>query len=143
MFEIITALFILGVVAYVAAPLLKQRQATQQHASEKNSRLHELLYRKMMLQNIVEDLEFDYRTGKLSDEDYASLMEEHQKSQKEMDAQIKSMGGASTGKNTTKLKGAGPVKSKSASEQTPVCPQCKTPVKATDKFCASCGVKLK
>ncbi len=79
----------------------------------------------------------------MSDEDYESLVAEHRKSQKEIDARIKSISGVSMQEITTELeKEIEQAKNKIAPQKTPACPECKAPVKPGDRFCASCGAKL-
>ena len=71
------ALLVLAVVVYVAAPFLREPDAPVDRLAEPD----ELELRRLALieerdrsQDALRELEFDHRTGKLSDEDYRALV---------------------------------------------------------------------
>lgn len=71
------ALLTLSVVVYVAAPFLREPEAPVDRLAEPD----ELELRRLALieerdrsQDALRELEFDHRTGKLSDEDYRALV---------------------------------------------------------------------
>jgi hypothetical protein len=71
------ALLALSVVVYVAAPFLREPEAPVDRLAEPD----ELELRRLALieerdrsQDALRELEFDHRTGKLSDEDYRALV---------------------------------------------------------------------
>ena len=140
MFEIVTIILAVTAVAYVAMPLITQKQSQQQHSSTIRLKLDELLYQQSMLQNTIEDLEFDYQTGKLSTADYESLVSEHQKSQTGIDARIKQIGGISSEELVAQLEDEISKERQKIAPKKPItCTQCDKPLKLDDKFCSSCG----
>lgn len=110
----------------------------------------------------LRDLEFDYRTGKIAEEDYAVLradllaqaaaaLEGHSDPEDDLDAQIE----AAVLARRRKLghvqacqqcgKAAGPGDRFCTGCGAPleaVCPACGKPMAASDRFCAACGAKL-
>lgn len=67
---VVAALLSLAALAYVVWPLVTSRPAP---VVVENDRLTELIGRKDAVLTAIKDLEFDYLTGKLSDEDYQRL----------------------------------------------------------------------
>lgn len=98
MFEFITVFFVIAIVAYVALPLVKPQHQQKKLAAEKDAREIELEHQKNMLQNIIDDLTYDYDTDKLSEEDYQSLVAEHKKSQAELKTRMDSIRGGESAK---------------------------------------------
>jgi len=67
---VVAALLSLAALAYVVWPLVTSKPAP---VVVENDRLTELIGRKDAVLSAIKDLEFDYHTGKLSDEDYERL----------------------------------------------------------------------
>ena len=143
MIEIISYAVIIGACAYVAMPLLSKKVITHSASSEADSRVGELLHQQVMAASTIEDLEFDLQTGKLSKEDYESLVADQRKIQKEADARLKDISGVSSTELTEKLeRDIAAERQKITPSSTPICPGCKKPINASDKFCSECGAKL-
>lgn len=71
---VVSILFALALVAYVAMPLLRRAEAAvSAHNAEAWSRSRELQSRHAMLLASLQDLEEDMRTDKLSPQDYKDL----------------------------------------------------------------------
>jgi len=93
MFEFLTVLMATLVVFYVASPLMQRQKKAQQISSEADLKLSSTLHQQGVLQNTIDDLEFDYQTGKLSTTDYESMVAEHRKSLRQIDERLKKLGG--------------------------------------------------
>jgi len=144
MFEFITTLFVIAIVAYVAMPLIKPQHPQKNNASEKDRRVIELEYQQNMLRNVIDDLRFDYDTGKLSEEDYQSLAAEHQKSIADLKARMNSIRGGESTKQKQNLKRDKAQGRRNGNPKTPLtCSTCNSVVGENDRFCASCGAALK
>lgn len=71
------ALLALAVVVYVAAPFLREPEAPVDRLAEPDDlelRRLALIEERDRSQDALRELEFDHRTGKLSDEDYRTLV---------------------------------------------------------------------
>ena len=129
-----------AILAAVCRPLFRKDDTLESAIIEETE--WDLLQRKkeVILGNI-QDLDFEYKCGKLSDEDYRKIRGEMSaeaalvfqqideiESSKDLDALIRREISARKNKAV-----AGPV----------VCPACGSKNPTTNKFCAECGVKLK
>jgi double zinc ribbon protein len=128
-----TGLLILSVL-FVANPLVRKKGKKKTIASKKlpttSNQYEETLV-------ALRDLDFDQRTGKITDEDYANLRAEllvkasrelqaRNQQEKELDALIE---GAIRGRQKEKL-------------SVRTCKQCGSNQKTTDRFCSACGASL-
>lgn len=135
MFEFLTVLMATLVVFYVASPLMQRQRKAQQISSEADLKLSSTLHQQGVLQNTIDDLEFDYQTGKLSTTDYESMVAEHRKSLRQIDERLKKLGGVRSADSDREIKHT----RKKQSHGQAVCPQCQSPVQSGDKFCSKCG----
>jgi hypothetical protein len=143
MTEIISYIVVIGACAYVAMPLFSKNVQTHSAGSEVDSRVGELLNQQLMATSTIDDLEFDLQTGKLSQEDYESLVADQRKIQKDADARLKDISGVSSTELIEKLElDIAEERKKLAPNSTPTCPACNKPIKTDDKFCSECGAKL-
>ncbi len=108
--DILTIILVFLTCGFVASPLFRS-------SDEKHKDRSELEQKQPMIQNIIDELTLDYETGKLSKEDYETLVQEHQQFKPES--------------NQTSQKH---IKNK--------CPQCGHKINKKDKFCSNCGLKL-
>jgi hypothetical protein len=126
----------------ICLPLFRKEETLESAIIEETA--WDLLQRKkeVVLSNI-QDLDFEYKCGKLSEEDYqkirgemsteaATVFQEIEniESSADLDALIRREISARKGKS----KNAGP---------TTACPSCAVSNPTTNKFCAECGAKLK
>ncbi len=127
----------LVVVPFVAGPLLKASdrrrlsQATEAAAPPAAAKQQALA--------ALRELDFDYRTGKVGEEDYAPLrqrllVEAAQAAQSVADAQPALDDEIETAVRT--LRGAKSYKTERA------CPECHAPARAGNRFCPKCGAAL-
>lgn len=143
MFEFITILLAASAVVYVAMPFIKPKQTDERGGSSHHGKLDDLLHQQTVLHNTIEDLEFDFQTGKLSMIDYDALVAEHKKSLNALDARVKEIGGVTTEQLVANLEQEiAAVRQKIAPQNAAVCAECSTPIKQGDKFCSNCGAKL-
>lgn len=156
---------IVGVVAfiYVAEPL--REPATTLRADE-DDELVDLIQRKDAVMRSIKEVEFDYHTGKLSEEDYEAydqrlrqqaigLIRQIEKRSPEvagLDAELEAMIASRRKTKTTvspAVNGSTPTPAvqaeKASSQESDIifCHECGTKAKTRDKFCAQCGTALR
>ena len=125
--------------AFIAYPLFRQRWAVVEQAE--NERLSELNSRRDTTYSMLKELEFDYQSGILSEEDYHELetryksraisilrdidgLEKDTGIEEEVERQIQELR-----HNSDRIKGH-------------FCPQCGTQHEEDSRFCARCGANL-
>ena len=131
-----------AVLGAICIPLFRKDQTLESAIIEETE--WDLLQRKkeVVLGNI-QDLDFEYKCGKLSEEDYQKIRAEMSaeaavvfreieniESEADLDALIRREIGARKRKST-------------AAASATACSSCGAPNPATNKFCADCGAKLK
>ncbi len=129
-----------GLLAAICVPLFRKEETLESAIIEETE--WDLLQRKkeVILGNI-QDLDFEYKCGKLSEEDYQKIRSEmnaeaalvfqeveHLESSADLDALIRREISARKAKSTT---------------VTAACSSCGAKNPITNKFCADCGAKLK
>jgi hypothetical protein len=130
------------VLAAICVPLFRKEETLESAIIEETE--WDLLQRKkeVVLGNI-QDLDFEYKCGKLSEEDYRKIRSEMSgeaalvfqqieniESEADLDALIRREITARKGKSKTAV-------------ATTACPSCGVSNPVTNKFCAECGAKLK
>ena len=154
---LLAALLSLVAIYFTVSPLLKPGRATLVMDDDK---LVELLGRKDATLQAIKDLEFDYRVGKMSEEDYQrhnqrlrrqaiGLMQQIEKvapATASLDeqleiiiAQFRQTTGAAA---STPANGDNAAASPATSGATRFCTQCGKPVASDHKFCAHCGTPI-
>lgn len=134
--------------ALAAYPLLSKRPAGQSAdgSSQSNEdRLSELLEKKQTIYSALKELEFDYRTGKISDDDYRQMIGGHKAEAvailKAIEEAVKrSDFGDEIEKRVMELR-----RSSQAAKKAPVawtCSSCGERLGAEDNFCSACGAKI-
>lgn len=145
---VIMAVALGGIGLYVSAPLLKERQAEKMLADfYQETELHHLLSRKESIYTAIKDLEFDYKTGKLADEDYEELKTKFEEQAAQVLQEIDSLkkGQKKTepaGKAEGKGKRSGVKKGALRQEANAVCSACGAKLPSESKFCPACGEKV-
>jgi rubrerythrin len=102
--------------------------------------------RKAAIYDNLRDLQFEYRVGKLSDEDYQSTKKDLQTELAAVMAEvdkIKAQSGIAVPAAAPESRPATPSESKPAAANPMVCPSCGTKFETAPKFCAECGQPLK
>ena len=122
-------LLVLGVLVLIGYPLFVHRSEKSKVAVE-GDEYHNLLYEKETAYIAIKDLDFDYKTGKLSENDYRELRRQYEE---DAVAVLKRL------ENAEK-----PVKAQATAEPDDrFCPSCGVKCEPEDKFCSSCGTVLK
>ncbi len=137
------SLVLFGAGLFIFEPFMSKSAARLFPDDYQETALHHLLSRKDSIYTAMKDLEFDYQTGKLSDEDYGILRRKFVVQVSSVLEEIDTMrsgregkeGGAKAG---TKKKAA--VKTATANEKT--CDECGFAHDEDDKFCQGCGAEL-
>jgi len=143
MISLLTYILIFAVCGFVAYPLLRGRDSVQIRTSEKSSKILDLLFQKRLYAETIEDLIFDHQTGKLSDEDYAQLLNEQQQAYDRVEQQLKSLAGTDRNQIRRRLEAEiGRAAQQAQSANALICPACGSKVDKGDKFCSHCGTKL-
>jgi type II secretory pathway pseudopilin PulG len=145
MVEIIGILLAILTALFIGYPLFQKQQRKVSFAL--NHRAQELEARKTEIYAAIRDIDFDYRMGKLSQEDYETLRDQYKAEAVNLMKQIdqaklvKSRTAASKGDGRTGT-GGGVKQTVSAEQAARFCHQCGQPVSAQDRFCSACGEKL-
>lgn len=124
---------LIGVGVFVAQPLLAARSGEIFDDEFRESPLQHLLARKDSIYTAIKDVEFDYSTGKLSEEDYRSLREKFSAEAAEV---LQEIDETASGAKSAKKQGKGKKSARTA------CGACGFRAKPGDKFCKSCGTPL-
>jgi len=147
MIEVIQISLLIAAAAYLSYPLLKPR-ATEKREPRPNSKARELEAQKESLLAAIKEIDFDHRTGKLSDEDFQALNTRYRLEAisliKRLD-QLKGRGGAKPDFEEEIRRYRRQTQGGEAAEAAPRvyrCPKCNRPVGKQDRFCANCGFKL-
>jgi Tfp pilus assembly protein PilN len=132
-------------VLYVALPLFRP---TRTVLIDESGPLAELILRKDTLLQSIKELEFDYQTGKLSEEDYQRMDQRQRQQAIVLLRQIEQTLPAAAGLEA-ELEAA-IRRQRTASDRASVteaeamsCPRCQSTVRPADKFCPECGFALR
>ncbi len=131
MIEILGITLTLLTILFVAYPLLQKSQRKLSFAA--NHQGEDLLARKNEIYAAVRDIDFDYRMGKLSEEDYNSLREQY----KQEAVQVMQALDRFSGHEQPRAK-----QGKTAHSDARFCHMCGSPAHREDAFCSSCGAHL-
>ncbi|MBI5637223.1 MAG: zinc ribbon domain-containing protein [Nitrospinae bacterium] len=128
MITIVEVLLALAVMAAIGYPLFVKPSLAEGEVDEGDER-HKLLSAKEAAFVALKDLEFDYKTGKIDEADYAALKSRYEaeavKVMKRLDNAPKEQPAARAG------------------EKARFCSDCGAKADAGDRFCASCGQPIK
>ncbi len=143
-------LVILGLLAAIAYPLLKGSSYQEEDEFSNNPHLQDLLSRKEETYSALKELEFDYGTGKLSEDDYQEL---HSRYKAKAVSILKEIDGAEKEDSIESQiecaveelrNGKSSPSSKKAPKSSAVfCQSCGQSNELGDKFCSACGQALK
>lgn len=127
----------MGAIFYVARPFFHRDQAWG--LSPKMQKLNDLLLRKEALYASIKDLDFDYRMGKLPEEEHRRLVDEYKGEAASVLAAIDRLQGKGDQREPQVEVGQQKVREKGAI----FCSNCGAQQQTTDTFCANCGQKLR
>lgn len=130
MTELFLILVALGVAAFIGYPLIEGRKRTEGLG---NHRATELEARKEAIYAQIKDIDFDYATGKLSEEDYRDLRAQYKR---EAAAILQEIDRVQQRLTSGKRRRKGKPKAQR------FCPTCGHPTAIGDRFCTNCGANL-
>jgi hypothetical protein len=127
-------LIFLSAMFFVGYPVFKKSGVGSRELGV-NEALSGLTHKKELVYTAIKDLEFDYRTGKLSEDDYKDLKEKYETEAlhilKEIDESGKTISPPLPGGERNEVRGIAIF-----------CPQCGAKIKTGDNFCSKCGAEL-
>ena len=127
---ILMAAILTGIGVFVAQPFFRPRPENILADEYADTPMQHLLSRKDSIYTALKELEFDFSTGKLSDEDYEALREKFSGEAADVLMQI----------DEVEADAKKPAKSKKAAAG--ACETCGFKIKPGDRFCKSCGSQL-
>lgn len=127
MYTIFLIMIIIGTAYFLLSPFYNSASLPPLRNMLSTNGQQDLEYQKELALNEIKDIAFDYRMGKLNDEDYTKLTEEYKNKAalilKKLDTENHQ---PSHPKNTPQK----------------LCPQCNTEILQEAKFCQQCGERL-
>ncbi|MEE8177421.1 MAG: hypothetical protein V3T65_05450 [Acidobacteriota bacterium] len=131
-------IFLAVVIIYVLAPLYGRARAGEDIlAPDVTPAVHLEEQRKVIYEN-VEDLEFEYQAGKLSQEDYQRTRQDYMTEAGDLMAQELELSSKSPApRQVAEVRLPSP-----AASAARLCPLCGTPNSRKGKFCPECGTRL-
>jgi len=111
------------------------------HQAEPVSPFAHLDERKASIYENLRDLQFEYRLGKMSDDDYQRTKQDLQKELARVMAEVEKVAGGQQvkAKAAPSSAAAAPAKKAAAAAQSFVCPSCSAEFPTALKFCGECG----
>ena len=137
MILILCTLLAMGAIIYVARPFFHRNQTWG--LPPKAQKLNDLLLRKEVIYASIRDLDFDYRMGKLPEEEHQRLVGEYKREAASVLAAIDRLQGRGDQREPHVETGQQKVREKGHI----FCPDCGSQQQDTDTFCANCGHKLR
>ena len=130
-------LALLVAVGLLVSPLLEREPTPADEASPEDRRDQEL--------EALREVEFEYRTGKLSDEDYRELRARHGQAAVEARRQAEAGAESSGAKGSEAVEGQTAdedVEDSPAESEPRSCPDCGAETRPHARFCSRCGASL-
>lgn len=133
-------------VGFVGVPLLRERWADED--TEPAEDVEELYHRRESTYSALKELEFDYRTGKLSDTDYSDLVTKYREEALEVLGEIEGYEAgvdAEVNSEPTSRRGPAPLRLQpepDAHADLVTCPECGGEIPAGARFCRECGLPV-
>ena len=150
----VVALLIMLSLFFIAYPFFKQKRGSSSHGEDEKSR--ELHSRRDITYSMLKELEFDYQSGLLSEQDYHDLEARYKRKAISIlkDADDLEKGTDVAGDIEEQVRKLRRANSSNLDEEVEeevlklrkseggFCPQCGTKSQEGDLFCSSCGAKL-
>ena len=131
-------------------PLFKEPRGNVEVELLAETELDRLLTRKSVIYNNLKDLEFEFKMGRLGDDDFKRLEAGYKSDAALVLKRLDALGAQDNldekleqAIQTRRSKLFGSNKGKAHSREGATCPACNSPVIAGKKFCADCGQKLR
>ena len=135
-------LIFISAMFFVGYPIFK-KSGIRGRESGVNEALGELIHKKEVVYTSIKDLDFDYRTGKLSEDDYKELKEKYEVEALHILKDIDDSGKKKTTVDEAMTKEILPESAEPITDKDFIfCPRCGTKAKMGDSFCFKCGAKL-
>jgi hypothetical protein len=138
----ITCLIAIAILAYVLGVRAKDLPAPEPESPFKH-----LDDRKAAIYENLRDLQFEYRLGKMSDEDYQTTKKDLQKELAvvlaEVDRLKEELGATAQARGRQPSQAAAPKRAAAAGERAFVCDSCGASFTQDLKFCGECGKPMK
>ena len=142
MIIVVEILIFVSAMFFVGYPIFKRQEARIK--TQENEALGELIHKKEAVYISIKDLDFDYRTGKLSEDDYNELKERYELEALHILKDIDDSGKKKTTAEDARIKQILPESAEpiATGKDYIFCPKCGTKAKMGDNFCFKCGAKL-
>ncbi len=136
---LVTLGLLVGVAILIGYPLFKSPSGDYPRKRAEDERLRELELHKESAYAALKELEFDFRTGKLSEEDYKELEEHHRYQALSL---LKDIDRAEKGEDISEKIEEEIRAIRKAKAKELRCPYCQGTYLPGDRFCTSCGRRL-
>ncbi|HEX21220.1 MAG TPA: zinc ribbon domain-containing protein [Actinobacteria bacterium] len=138
---IIMVVALSGIGLFVLQPILQKGSDGESENYYMETPLHELLSRKNNLYRSIKDTEFDFRSAKLSEDDYEKLRDKLEREAMEVLEKIDNIEKGSKDDSLKSIsKPAANKKKRNTTKK--FCTECGEPYSKGTKFCTGCGGKL-
>jgi hypothetical protein len=141
MIYVLCSLLAGGVLAAICVPLFRKEQSPESAILEETE-WDLLLRKKEVALGNLQDLEFEYKCGKLSESDYQQVRKEMRGEVAQVLDRIHNIE-ASLDLDALIRREIAARKNPASKSATQICPSCEAPNPSKNKFCAECGAKLK
>ena len=129
-----------SILAAICAPLFR-KETTLESAIIEETQWDLLQRKKEVILGNIQDLEFEYKCGKLSEEDYKKVRTEMNAEAALVFHEVESL--ESTADLDALIRRELSARKNRSNAKQAACPSCGAKNPATNKFCADCGAKLK
>lgn len=129
-----------SILAVICAPLFR-KETTLESAIIEETQWDLLQRKKEVILGNIQDLEFEYKCGKLSEEDYKKVRAEMNAEAAHVFQEVESL--ESTADLDALIRRELSARKNRSSAKQAACPSCGAKNPLTNKFCADCGAKLK
>ena len=141
---------LVGVAAYVARPLFERPSGENQGRIVEASSRAQLITRRDAVYALIRELDADFQTGKINDQDYRALRKRYVAEGVSVLKQLDALAGedsrtaleAEIERRVLALRQV-PAQAVAHQPATRFCSQCGHPADPEDRFCAHCGTSLK
>ena len=130
-----------AILAAICTPLFR-KETTLESAIIEETQWDLLQRKKEVILGNIQDLEFEYKCGKLSEDDYQKIRAEMNAEAAQVFQQVESLE-SSADLDALIRREISARKTRSNSVTQTSCPSCGSKNPTTNKFCADCGAKLK
>jgi hypothetical protein len=143
MIYLLTVLVMLAAFIVVGGPLIRSARSGRAESNE-SARLDDLIGRRDAAYRAINELDFEYQLGNLSESDYRTLRKRYRS---EAAAILRELDAAVGETDADEAAPSGPAAAPAVApalpaQADPPCPSCGRPTEAGDRYCRSCGASL-